>query len=108
MQVLEAIKKCYASLYTDRAISYRCLQGFAHEDVALSVGIQRMVRSDLASAGVLFTLDTDTGFPDVVVVNASYGLGESVVQVIMRVIRSGLGLGLYQIYYYDDDNYQLR
>ena len=67
-----------------------------------------MVRSDLASAGVLFTLDTDTGFPDVVVVNASYGLGESVVQVIMRVIRSGLGLGLYQIYYYDDDNYQLR
>ena len=66
-----------------------------------------MVRSDLASAGVLFTLDTDTGFPDVVVVNASYGLGESVVQVIMRVIRSGLGLWLYQIYYDDDDNNQL-
>ncbi len=70
----------YASLYTDRAISYRTHQGFAHEKVALSVGVQLMVRSDLASSGVLFTLDTESGFPDVVFITASYGLGETIVQ----------------------------
>ncbi|HMB40861.1 MAG TPA: phosphoenolpyruvate synthase, partial [Balneolaceae bacterium] len=78
--VLEACKKCYASLFTDRAISYRDEQGFDHMDVALSIGIQKMVRSDLAGAGVLFTLDTDSGFPDVVLINAAWGLGENVVQ----------------------------
>src|SRR6056297_428637 len=78
--VLEACKKCYASLFTDRAISYRDEQGFNHMDVALSVGIQKMVRSDLAGSGVLFTLDTDSGFPDVVLINAAWGLGENVVQ----------------------------
>src|SRR6056297_1876634 len=78
--VLEACKKCYASLFTDRAISYRDEQGFNHMDVALSVRIQKMGRSDLAGAGVLFTLDTDSGFPDVVLINAAWGLGENVVQ----------------------------
>jgi len=78
--LLEACKKCYASLFTDRAISYRDEQGFDHMNVALSVGIQKMVRSDLAGAGVLFTLDTDSGFPDVVLINAAWGLGENVVQ----------------------------
>ncbi len=78
--VIEACKKCYASLFTDRAISYRDEQGFDHLDVALSVGIQKMVRSDLSGAGVLFTLDTDSGFPDVILINAAWGLGENVVQ----------------------------
>ncbi len=78
--LLEACRKCFASLFTDRAIAYREEKGFGHLDVALSVGVQRMVRSDLAGSGVLFTLDTDTGFPDVVLVNAAWGLGESVVQ----------------------------
>jgi len=75
-----AVKKCIASLFTDRAISYRADKGFSHFDVALSVGVQRMVRSDLASSGVIFTIDTETGFDDVVVINSSYGLGEMVVQ----------------------------
>jgi pyruvate,water dikinase len=79
-ELIRACKRCYASLFTDRAISYREEQGFDHMDVALSVGIQKMVRSDRSSAGVLFTLDTDTGFPDVVLVNGAWGLGESVVQ----------------------------
>ena len=78
--VLAAIHHVYASLYTDRAISYRDHQGFPHEQVALSVGIQQMVRSDLATSGVLFTLDTETGFRDVVLITAAYGLGETVVQ----------------------------
>ncbi|MFW6102039.1 MAG: phosphoenolpyruvate synthase [Chloroflexota bacterium] len=78
--VLEACKRCYASLFTDRAISYRTEKGFDHMDVALSVGVQKMVRSDIASAGVIFSLDPETGFRDVVVINASWGLGESVVQ----------------------------
>ena len=78
--LLETCKRCFASLFTDRAISYRVDKGFDHFQIALSIGVQRMVRSDLASAGVLFTIDTETGFPDVVLINASYGLGENVVQ----------------------------
>jgi pyruvate, water dikinase len=77
--LLDACRRCYASLFTDRAISYREHQGFDHLQVALSVGVQQMVRSDLASAGVLFTIDTDSGFPRVVLINGSWGLGESVV-----------------------------
>ncbi len=78
--VLEACHKCFASLFTDRAISYRALKGFDHFEVALSVGIQRMVRSDLATSGVMFSIDTETGFKDVALVTAAYGLGENVVQ----------------------------
>lgn len=78
--LLETCKRCFASLFTDRAISYRVDKGFDHFQIALSIGVQRMVRSDLASAGVLFTIDTETGFPDVVLINAAYGLGENVVQ----------------------------
>ncbi|MFI1952782.1 phosphoenolpyruvate synthase [Streptomyces xinghaiensis] len=77
--LLDACRRCYASLFTDRAISYREHHGFGHLQVALSVGVQEMVRSDLAGAGVAFTLDTDSGFPRVVLINAAYGLGESVV-----------------------------
>jgi pyruvate, water dikinase len=78
--ILEAIKHVYASLYNDRAISYRVHKGFANAEVALSAGVQRMVRSDLASSGVLFTLDTESGFRDVVLITSSFGLGEAVVQ----------------------------
>lgn len=78
--VLDACKKCLASLFTDRAIYYRQIHGFDHFSIALSVGVQKMVRSDLASSGVLFSIDTETGFKDVVLMNASYGLGETVVQ----------------------------
>jgi pyruvate,water dikinase len=78
--VLDACRDCYASLFTDRAISYRKEQGFDHMDVALSVGVQKMVRSDKASAGVMFSIDPETGFPHVVVVNGAWGLGENVVQ----------------------------
>jgi pyruvate, water dikinase len=78
--VLLHMKEVFASLYNDRAISYRVHKGFAHADVALSAGVQRMVRSDLGAAGVLFTIDTESGFPDVVFITASYGLGELVVQ----------------------------
>ncbi len=78
--LLEACRRCYASLFTDRAISYRQLNGFDHLDVALSIGVQRMVRSDLASAGVMFSIDTETGFRDTVLLTAAYGLGENVVQ----------------------------
>ena len=78
--LLHAIQDCMASLFTDRAIVYRSERGFAHRDVALSVGVQKMVRSDLASAGVIFTLDTETGFRDVVMVTGAFGLGETVVQ----------------------------
>lgn len=78
--VLDACRHCFASLFTDRAISYRVDQGYDHLAVALSIGVQKMVRSDLAVAGVLFTLDTESGFPDVVLINSSYGLGESVVK----------------------------
>lgn len=79
-QILIAVKKCFASLFTDRAISYREDQGFDHFKVALSVGIQKMVRSDVGASGVMFTLDTETGFKDAILINAAYGLGESVVQ----------------------------
>jgi len=79
-QVLHKMKEVFASLYNDRAISYRVHKGFAHGDVALSAGVQRMVRSDLAAAGVMFTIDTESGFKDVVFITSSYGLGETVVQ----------------------------
>ena len=78
--LLEAARLCLASLYTNRAIAYREERGFAHAQVALSVGVQQMVRSDIGSAGVMFTLDTESGFPDVVLINGSWGLGESVVK----------------------------
>ncbi|MEX0601398.1 MAG: phosphoenolpyruvate synthase, partial [Rhodothermales bacterium] len=78
--LLDACKRCFASLFTDRAITYRENHGFDHMKVALSVGIQKMVRSDGASAGVLFTIDTETGFPDVALINAAWGLGENVVK----------------------------
>ena len=78
--VLEACHKCFASLFTDRAISYRTLKGFDHLTVALSVGVQRMVRSDLATSGVMFSIDTETGFRNAALVTAAYGLGENVVQ----------------------------
>ncbi len=79
-EVLHKMKEVFASLYNDRAISYRVHKGFAHSDVALSAGVQRMVRSDLGAAGVMFTIDTESGFPDVVFITSSYGLGETVVQ----------------------------
>ncbi|MFJ3383175.1 MULTISPECIES: phosphoenolpyruvate synthase [unclassified Curtobacterium] len=78
--VLDAVRRVFASMYTDRAISYRVHHGFVHDEVAISVGVQRMVRSDLASAGVLFTLDTESGFDRAVFVTSAYGLGEGVVQ----------------------------
>ncbi|HKU47130.1 MAG TPA: phosphoenolpyruvate synthase [Burkholderiales bacterium] len=78
--VLEAIRHVFASLYNDRAISYRVHQGFAHSDVALSAAVQQMVRSDLGAAGVTFTLDTESGFRDVVFITSAYGLGELLVQ----------------------------
>jgi len=79
-RLLTSIQQVYASLYTDRAIAYRVHHGFDHNHVALSVGVQHMVRSDLASSGVMFTLDTESGFTDLVFITASYGLGEAVVQ----------------------------
>jgi pyruvate,water dikinase len=78
--LLDACRRCFASLFTDRAISYRVDKGFDHEKIALSIGVQRMVRSDLASSGVMFTIDTESGFRDAVLINAAYGLGENVVQ----------------------------
>ena len=78
--LLGACQRVFASLFTDRAISYRVDKGFAHADVALSVGVQKMVRADLGASGVIFTLDTETGFRDVVLITSSYGLGENVVQ----------------------------
>jgi len=78
--VLARVKQVFASLYNDRAIAYRVHKGFVHADVALSAGVQRMVRSDLGSAGVMFTIDTESGFDDVVFITSSFGLGETVVQ----------------------------
>ena len=78
--LIEACHECYASLWTDRAISYRTAKGFDHFDVALSIGVQPMVRSDIACSGVMFTLDTESGFRDAVVINGAWGLGEAVVQ----------------------------
>ncbi|OGB89770.1 phosphoenolpyruvate synthase [candidate division WOR-1 bacterium RIFCSPHIGHO2_01_FULL_53_15] len=78
--LLDACRKCFASLFTDRAITYRAEKKFDHLKVALSIGVQKMVRSDLAGSGVMFSLDTDTGFRDVVIINAGWGLGENIVQ----------------------------
>jgi len=78
--LLEACKRCFASLFTDRAIHYRVDQGFDHFRVGLSIGVMKMVRADVAASGVIFTLDTETGFRDVVLVTGCYGLGENVVQ----------------------------
>jgi pyruvate,water dikinase len=78
--ILDAMKHVFASLYNDRAISYRVHKGFTHAEVALSAGVQRMVRSDVGAAGVMFTIDTESGFKDVVFITSSYGLGETVVQ----------------------------
>lgn len=79
-RVIEATRRCFASLFTDRAISYRTERGFDHLSIGLSAGIQKMVRSDLATSGVMFSIDTESGFEDVVFITASYGLGENVVQ----------------------------
>lgn len=78
--VLESCHKCFASIFTDRAISYRTIKGFDHFEVALSVGVQKMVRSDLACSGVMFSIDTETGFKNAAFITAAYGLGENVVQ----------------------------
>ena len=78
--LIEACKKCFASLFTDRAISYRVDKGFDHLSIALSIGVQKMVRSDLASSGVIFSIDTESGFKDAILITGSYGLGETVVQ----------------------------
>lgn len=78
--LLETCRNCFASLFTDRAISYRVDKNFDHFKVALSIGVQRMVRSDLACSGVMFTIDTESGFRDAVLISAAYGLGENVVQ----------------------------
>ncbi|MDQ0754484.1 phosphoenolpyruvate synthase [Arthrobacter sp. B3I4] len=79
-ELMDACRRCYASLFTDRAISYREVKGFDHLDVALSIGVQRMVRSDVGASGVMFSIDTDSGFPRVAVISAAWGLGETVVQ----------------------------
>jgi pyruvate,water dikinase len=78
--LIDACRRCFASLFTDRAISYRADKGFNHRKIALSIAVQRMVRSDLGASGVMFTIDTETGFRDAVLINAAYGLGENVVQ----------------------------
>ena len=101
-EVLHKMREVFASLYNDRAISYRVHKGFAHSDVALSAGVQRMVRSDIGSAGVVFTIDTESGFKDVVFITASYGLGETVVQGAVNpdefyVHKAGLQRGDYAI-----------
>jgi pyruvate,water dikinase len=79
-ELLAACRRCYASLFTDRAISYREAKGFDHLKVALSIGVQKMVRADLGGAGVMFSIDTETGFDKIVLINAAWGLGENVVQ----------------------------
>ncbi len=79
-ELLKAIKKCMASLFTDRAIAYRDEKGFNHLKIALSVGVQKMIRSDIASSGIMFTLDTETGFQNVVLINSIYGIGEMIVK----------------------------
>ncbi len=121
--LLTAVKSVYASLYNDRAISYRVHHGFAHADVALSAGVQRMIRSDLGASGVMFTLDTESGFDQVVFITASYGLGEAVVQGIVNpdefyvykptlkqgkpaILKRNLGTKLIQIQYAENDGTQ--
>ncbi|MCA9215223.1 MAG: phosphoenolpyruvate synthase, partial [Planctomycetales bacterium] len=79
-QLLDSCRRCYASLFTDRAISYRTDEGYDHSQVALSIGVQEMVRSDVGTSGVMFSIDTESGFRDAVLINAAYGLGENVVQ----------------------------
>jgi pyruvate,water dikinase len=79
-ELMDACRRCYASLFTDRAISYREIKGFDHLEVALSIGVQRMVRSDVGASGVMFSIDTDSGFPRAAVISAAWGLGETVVQ----------------------------
>jgi len=101
-QVLQAMKEVFASLFNDRAIAYRVHHGFDHAQVALSAGIQRMVRSDLGAAGVMFTLDTESGFDKVVFITAAYGLGETVVQGVVNpdefyVYKPALATGKYPI-----------
>jgi pyruvate,water dikinase len=81
--LFDAYRRCFASIFTDRAISYRTDNGFDHFKVALSVGVMKMVRSDRASSGVAFTLDTESGFRDVVFITGVYGLGENIVQGIV-------------------------
>jgi pyruvate, water dikinase len=83
-ELLGACKRCIASLFTNRAISYRAQRGIDHNQVALSIGVQKMVRSDLGASGVIFTLDTETGFPDVVLITASWGLGENIVRGVVN------------------------
>jgi pyruvate,water dikinase len=78
--LLSTCRRCYASLFTDRAITYRKIQGFDHNQVALSIGVQLMVRSDIGGSGVMFSIDTESGFDKVVLINAAWGLGENVVQ----------------------------
>ncbi len=119
--VLHSIRAVFASLYNDRAISYRVHQGFDHDDVALSAGIQRMVRSDIGAAGVMFTLDTESGFDEVVFITSSYGLGETVVQGAVNpdefyvhkhnladnrpaILRRSLGSKLIKMVYSNDDS----
>ena len=80
INLVDALHQVFASLFNDRAIAYRVHQGFDHAQVALSAGVQTMVRSDIGSAGVMFTLDTESGFRDAVFITSSYGLGETVVQ----------------------------
>ena len=82
--LIQACKRCFASLFTNRAISYRTHRGFDHFQVALSIGIQKMVRSDKACSGVMFTMDTESGFPHVVYITGSYGLGENIVQGVIN------------------------
>ncbi len=111
-----SIKKCYASLFTDRAISYREAMNFNHSEVLLSVGIQKMVRSDLGTSGVAFSIDTESGFKDVVLINANYGLGELLVQgsispdeyIVfkknMAIIEKKMGMKKKQMIYGDNEN----
>ena len=77
--LLESVKKCFASLFTDRAISYRQSRDFSHFQVALSIGVQKMVRSDISSSGIIFSIDTESGSDDLILINSIYGLGENVV-----------------------------
>lgn len=93
-ELLQACRDCYASLFTDRAITYRNEKGFDHCDVALSIGIQQMARSDRGSSGVMFTIDTETGFPDVVLINGAWGLGENVVQGLVPTLNKYFDQGV--------------
>src|SRR3990167_5326062 len=122
--VLYAIKQVFASLYNDRAIAYRVHQGFEHADVAISVGVQHMVRSDLAASGVMFTLDTESGFDQVIFITSSYGLGEAIVQGSVNpdefyvskplleknqfaILRKNRGSKLHKLVYADADSKEL-